>query len=105
MTSGPNHNEEPNTEDKVAPPYDGRQESGDLGEPAEAVTDGVRTGGATGPVQTDGTEVDDPEETERGAQASPADEQPAGESTGDDSGPDATGPAHQAGTSRAEDQS
>jgi hypothetical protein len=105
MTSGPNYNEDPNTEGKIVPPYVGRQESGDLREPAEADKEGVRTGGATGPVQTDETEVDDPEETERGAHASPADEQPPGEVSGDDSGPEATGPAHQAGTARAEDQS
>jgi hypothetical protein len=72
--------------------------------PEESTKDGARTGGATGPVQTDTDEVADPAATERGEHASPADEQPAeGEEA---SGPGGTtGPAHEPGTGRAEDQS
>jgi hypothetical protein len=104
MTSGPNANEDPDTEGSTVPPYEGRRESADVDGSEESVKDGARTGGATGPVQTDETDVDDPEDTERGPHASPADEQPAAESSGDKSGPDATGPAHDAGIPRAEDQ-
>ena len=104
MTSGPNANEDPDTEGSTVPPYDGRRESADLDDSDESVKGGARTGGATGPVQTDETEVEDPEDTERGAHASPADEQPAAESSGDESSPDATGPAHDSGIPRAEDQ-
>ncbi len=105
MTSGPNANEDPDTEGSTLPPYEGRKESADVDGPEESTKDGARTGGATAPVQTDGDDSDDPASTERGQHASPADEQPAAESTDTDLDPDLTDKAsHDPGTPRAEDQ-
>lgn len=105
MTSGPNHDEDPDTEGKTVPPYEGRRESADVGGPDESTKDGARTGGASGPVQNEGDDSDDPATTERGEHASPADEQPAAESTDTDLDPDVTsGASHEEGTPRAEDQ-
>jgi hypothetical protein len=104
MTSGPNENEDPDTERKAVPPYEGRRESADVDDAEESTKDGARTGGATGPVEGDGSGVDDPAETERGEHASPADEQPAAESSETDTDPDVTGPSHEPGTGRAEDK-
>ncbi|MBA2559694.1 MAG: hypothetical protein H0V07_07355 [Propionibacteriales bacterium] len=103
MTTIPNP-DDPDTEGKTIPPYDGRQGSGEVGGPEETTQDGVHTGGAGRPAESD-SEVDDPIETERGEHASPADEQPA---VGADeaSGPGGTGgPSHEPGTGRAEDKS
>ncbi|MDQ6686617.1 MAG: hypothetical protein M3Z50_03245 [Actinomycetota bacterium] len=105
MTSGPNYNEDPDTEGRAIPPYDGRQTSGDVGGQEESTKDGARTGGATGPVDDPEPKASDPSETERGQHASPADEQPASESTDTDLDPDMTGPSHEPGTGRAEDKS
>jgi len=105
MTSGPNANEDPDTEGKTVPPYEGRQEAADVDGSEESVQDGARTGGATGPVEGAGGGVEDSEETDRGAHASPADEQPAGESGGSGEGDHGTsGASHEAGTGRAEDK-
>lgn len=105
MTSGPNHNEDPDTEGKTVPPYEGRTKSGEVGGPEESRDDGDRTGGATGPSEADAG-VDDPADTPGGEHASPADEQPASEaSETEESDPGTSGAAHQPGTSRAEDQS
>jgi hypothetical protein len=103
MTSGPNHNEDPDTRESAVPPYEGRRKSADVDDAEEATKDGAATGGATGPVESDG-DVDDAAHTERGEHASPADEQPASESTTTDDDPDATGPSHEPGTGRAEDK-
>ena len=51
MTSGPNANEDPDTEGSTVPPYDGRRESADVDGPEKSTKDGARTGGATGPVE------------------------------------------------------
>jgi hypothetical protein len=104
MTSNPNHDDDPDTEARTVPPYEGRKESTDVAPADESVQDGVRTGGATGPVEGDGGGIDDPKDTPRGEHASPADEQPAEESAEVDTEPDMTGPSHYAGTERAEDQ-
>ena len=104
MTSGPNYNEEPDTEGKAVPPYEGRQESADVDGEEESTKDGARTGGATGPVMDSEPKAADPADTERGEHASPADEQPASESTDTDLDPDTTGPSHEPGTGRAEDK-
>jgi hypothetical protein len=103
MTSGPNHNEDPDTDGTTVPPYEGRRKSADVEGEEELTKDGAATGGATGPVESDGN-VDDPAGTERGEHASPADEQPAAESTTTDDDPDVTGPSHEPGTGRAEDK-
>lgn len=105
MTSWPNHNEDPDTEGKTVPPYDGRKESAEVEGAENSIQDGVRTGGATAPVEGDGGGIDDPADTPRGEHASPADEQPAADSPETDTDPDITGPSHQAGVGRAEDKS
>ena len=106
MTSGPNANEELDTGGSTVPPYDGRKEAADVDGPEESTTEGARTGGATGPVQQDGDDSDDPAGTPRGEHASPADEQPAAETSegGTGSDPGTTGPTHDQGTGRAEDK-
>jgi hypothetical protein len=103
MTTSPNP-DDPDSEGKTLPPYDDRQKSASVGGSEEATKDGAHTGGATGPVDADTDEIDDPESTERGEHASPADEQPAeGEEA---AGPGGTsGTAHEPGTGRAEDKS
>ena len=85
------------------PPYEGRKTEANAEQETEK--DGARTAGATAPVSDDAMKADDPADTERGAVASPADEQPA-EDTPDGESPEATtGPAHHPGTARGEDQS
>jgi hypothetical protein len=105
MTTDPNHDETPDTEGATLPPYDGRRESADVAGPEQSTRGGVRTGGATGPVQDDEPKAAEPADTERGEHASPADEQPAARSPATDRDPDMTGPSHHPGTPRAEDQS
>ncbi len=100
----------PDTENTTVPPYDGRRESADIDDQDESVKEGARTAGATGPVEDDQPKAPDPEDTEGGAVASPADEQPAdeqpaeGETDDPGAGPGATGPGHVGGTGRAEDK-
>jgi len=95
--------------DRAIPPYEGRKESADVGPAEEADEGGVAVGGARRPVETDDQlRQPDPEQTPRGAVASPADERPAAEQGGDEPGGDepdegSTGPAHQAGVPRGED--
>ncbi len=105
MTSSPNYNENPDTEGRTLPPYEGRRESADVDGPEKSTKDGAKTAGATGPVEDAEFKAPDPDSTERGEHASPADEQPAAESTDTDLDPDMTGPAHEPGTGRAEDKS
>jgi hypothetical protein len=97
----PNENDDPDTAGKTVPPYEGRRETADIDPKEESTKEGAKTAGATGPVDDDdmkGSEV-----SERGAQASPADEQPAAESGGSAPDEGSTGPAHQSGTPRGED--
>ncbi len=86
----------------AVPPYEGRRESADLDR--DAVREGARVGGATGPVENDETAAPDPGGTPGGATASPPDEQPASEAPETDLDDDRVGPAHVAGTTRGEDQ-
>lgn len=103
MTTIPNP-DDPDTEGKTVPPYDGGKESAEVGGPEETTRDGVHTGGAGRPAESD-SEVDDPTRTERGEHASPADEQPA-EGADEASDPGGTsGSAHEPGTGRAEGES
>jgi len=102
ITSGNDPND-PDTEGSTLPPYDGRRETADVDGSEESVKDGAKTAGATGLVEDDEMKAPAPEDTERGAVASPADEQPASESTDTDMDPDMTGPAHVEGTPRGED--
>lgn len=104
MTSSP-HPDDPDTEGKTLPPYDGRKESAEVKDKEESTKDGAKTAGATGLVEDDDAKASDPDATERGGEASPADEQPASQSSGTDQGPAAPGPSHEPGTGRAEDKS
>lgn len=103
MTTIPNP-DDPDTEGTTVPPYDGRQESGEVGGPEETTEDGAHTGGAGRPAESDSL-ADDPAQTERGQHASPADEQPAegGRPASEPGG--TSGAAHEPGTGRAEDKS
>ncbi|MEO6020357.1 MAG: hypothetical protein ABIP45_08935 [Knoellia sp.] len=104
MTTIPNP-DDPDTEGKTVPPYDGRKDSGEVGGPEETTQDGTHTGGAGRPAESDTHEVDDPTEIERGQHASPPDEQPA-EGADETAGPGGTsGLSHEPGTGRAEDKS
>ncbi len=71
MTTSPNA-DDPDTDGKTVPPYDGRREGADVDGPGKEIKDGVNTGGATGPVEN--AEGADPGTSGEG---SPADEQPA----------------------------
>jgi hypothetical protein len=87
----------------AVPPYEGRKTEADAEQ--ETTKDGARTGGATAPVTDDEMKAPDPADTERGAVASPADEQPAAETPDGGSEEATTGPGHTPGTGRAEDKS
>jgi hypothetical protein len=50
MTTSPNP-DHPDTEGRTLPPYEGRRESADIEADEGSARDGVRTGGATGPVE------------------------------------------------------
>jgi len=102
MTTSPNP-DDPDTEGSTLPPYEGRRESADVDGPEKSEKDGAKTAGATGPVVDDEMKAPEPADTDRGAVASPADEQPASESEDTDLDPDMTGPAHVEGTPRGED--
>jgi hypothetical protein len=86
------------------PPYDGRRERADVDPAEEGRKEGANVGGATGPVESKEMKAPEPDETARGAHASPADEQPAAESRGDAPAEDeGVGPAHVLGTPRGEE--
>lgn len=63
----------------LVPPYDGRKESAEPDQEGGTMRDGVRVGGATGPVDDDSLKAPDPSSTPGGRTASPGDEQPAAE--------------------------
>jgi len=94
---------DPEAGDTPIPPYEGRRKSADVEGEEATRRDGAVVGGATGPAESDDRTSPDPAETERGAVASPADEQPAAESGGAAPGEASTGPAHHPGTPRGED--
>ena len=89
-------------DDRTVPPYEGRRDSGEVAETGSA-REGARVGGATGPVEDADPKAPDPEDTSRGAVASPADEQPAGDTREGEPDEGATGPAHEPGIPRGED--
>jgi hypothetical protein len=90
------------TTGSAVPPYEGRRESAT--DDHDAVRQGAKVGGATGPATDDELSAPDPQDTARGATASPADEQPASQGPETDLDDDRVGPAHHGGTPRAEDQ-
>ncbi len=62
----------------LLPPYEGRTDSANVDESGSSTyRDGVRVGGATGPVTDDEYKADSPSDTPGGRTASPGDEQPA----------------------------
>jgi hypothetical protein len=89
----------------AVPPYEGRRETADVDSGGDRTErEGADVGGATGPVVDDEPKAPDPRDTPGGAVASPADDE------GRQDGPDVptdpgVGPAHAAGTGRAEDES
>ena len=86
------------------PPYEGRRTSADVDDETSTHRDGANVAGATGPAESDELKSADPEETERGAVASPGDDEPAVQQGDPDPGEAATGPSHHPGTSRGEEQ-
>jgi hypothetical protein len=96
MSESPEHG-------SAVPPYEGRRESADVGGEEEAQRDGANVGGATGPVESDRTAAPAPEDTPRGAVASPAEEIPAEDTSSGESEEASVGPAHHPGTTRGED--
>jgi hypothetical protein len=105
MTMSPGEPGSTDFEGKAVPPYEGRRGSADVDDEEKARRDGANVGGATGPVESGERKAPVPEDTPRGAVASPADEQPAADSPGGDPGEASVGPAHHAGTTRGEDVS
>jgi hypothetical protein len=105
MTDDPQAPDGIDTEGKAVPPYEGRRETADVRGEEAATRQGVRVGGATGPVENDTMSAPDPGDTPGGATGSPADEQPAGGAASTGTDDEGVGPAHTAGTPRAEDQS
>jgi hypothetical protein len=90
--------------DPALPPYEGRKESADVAPADQGEADGVGVGGARRPTEADDQlRQTDPQQSDRGPVASPADEQPASDQDGDRPDEGSTGPAHQAGVPRGED--
>jgi hypothetical protein len=104
VTSDPNEPDGVDTTGSAVPPYEGRRTTADVDGEEKAYRDGANVGGATGPVENANRAAPDPADTAGGATASPADEQPASDTPETDLDDDRVGPAHQAGTPRAEDQ-
>jgi hypothetical protein len=96
---------DPESGGREVPPYDDRRKSADVDEEQDVRKDGANVGGATGPVENEERKSADPTDTERGAVASPADEQPAEDPRGGDEEQASVGPSHYAGTGRGEDKS
>jgi hypothetical protein len=69
----------------------------------ESFQDDAKVGGATEPVEDPEMKAPDPDETARGATASPADEQPADQMPETEASDPGVGPAHVPGTTRGED--
>lgn len=99
------HGDDPDTEGRTLPPYEGRRKTADVDGPEESTKDGAKVGGATGPVEDSQPKAPKPAETDRGAVASPADEQPADSTPESEASDPGVGPAHLAGTPRGEDLS
>ena len=94
-------NEAPRDVESAMPPYEGRKTEAESG---SAGGEGARTGGATAPTPDSDYKSPQPGQTSGGTTKSPADEQPASRGSESDTGDDRVGPAHAAGTGRAEDK-
>lgn len=97
-------NNDPDTGGRALPPYEGRRESADIAGEEELHKDGANVGAATGPVESDELKATPKEDTPRGAEASPADEQPASQMPETDLDKDMVGPDHYAGTGKGENK-
>ncbi len=87
----------------VVPPYDGRKTSAEPEQEGGTMREGVRVGGATGPVTDDSMKAPDPADTPGGRTAAPGDEQPAADMPDGESaeqGVDVT--SHMPGTPKGE---
>jgi hypothetical protein len=88
----------------AVPPYEGRRETADVDSGGDRTErDGADVGGATGPVVDDAPKGPDPASTPGGAVASPSDDEARRDGPAVPTDP-GVGPAHTAGTGRAEDQ-
>ena len=94
---------DPDTEGRTLPPYEGRRATADVDPQEKSTKDDAKTAGATGPVTDPEMKAAEPADTARGAVASPADEQPADRMPESESSAPGVGPAHVPGTSRGED--
>jgi hypothetical protein len=103
MTTSPGEPGPTDFEGKTVPPYEGRRESADVDGEDDVRREGANVGGATGPVENDERSAPEPEDTPRGAVASPAGEQPAEEVPDGESEEATVGPAHHPGTPRGEE--
>ena len=99
------HGDDPDTEGRTLPPYEGRRETADVENRSEGVKDGAKVAGATGPVEDGEMKAPDPSSTERGSVAGPSEEQPADQMPESVEGDPGVGPAHMPGTTRGEDMS
>jgi hypothetical protein len=93
------------TTDRPMPPYDDRQKSAPVDSEQDTHKDGANVGAATGPVENADLKATPKEDTPRGAEASPSDEQPAADMPETDLDDDAVGPDHYAGTGSGENKS
>jgi hypothetical protein len=96
---------DPDTSGRTVPPYESRRETADVDPQDHSVKDDAKVAGATGPVEDDQQKAPDPAVTERGAVASPADEQPADQMPESEESDPGVGPAHVPGAPRGEDLS
>jgi hypothetical protein len=95
-------NEPPKDVEPEIPPYEGRKTSADSGDSTRQ--SGANTGGAAAPTTDPDYKSPAPDDTAGGATASPAQEQSASQMPETDRDDDAVGPAHAAGSGRAEDK-
>ena len=58
--------DDPDTEGRTLPPYEGRRETADVDPPEQSAKDGAKVGGATGPVRTTRSKAPDPDATAAG---------------------------------------
>ncbi len=101
MTQTPN--DDPGS-GRAVPPYDDRRKAADVDTEQDLHKDGANVGAATGPVENDELKATPKQDTPRGAEASPSDEQPAADMPETDLDKDMVGPDHYEGTGRGENK-
>jgi hypothetical protein len=101
MTQTPN--DDPGS-GRAVPPYDDRRKTADVDSEQDLHKDGANVGAATGPVESDELKATPKQDTPRGAEASPSDEQPAADMPETDLDKDMVGPDHYKGTGRGENK-